>query len=119
MEIMTREASSGDLKELVQKFVPEAMGREIEKASRGIYPLANGEYSCFVVSAGVLASRSLNPPPFSPVLTRKCKILKAPKYDSSKLLELHAGSTEETGTKVATEVRRLSSLSCVARATED
>lgn len=41
IEIMTREASAGDLKELVQKFVPEAMGREIEKASRGIYPLAN------------------------------------------------------------------------------
>ena len=41
IEIMTREASAGDLKELVQKFVPEAMGREIEKAARGIYPLSN------------------------------------------------------------------------------
>lgn len=41
VEIMTREASAGDLKELVSKFVPESMGREIEKASRGIYPLSN------------------------------------------------------------------------------
>jgi small subunit ribosomal protein S3Ae len=75
IEIMTREASAGDLKELVQKFVPEAMGREIEKAARGIYPLSN-------------------------VMTRKCKILKAPKYDPSKLLELHGETTDEAGQKV-------------------
>ncbi|CED83106.1 40s ribosomal protein s1 [Phaffia rhodozyma] len=75
MEIMTREASAGDLKELVQKFVPESMGREIEKAARGIYPLAN-------------------------VMVRKCKILKAPRYDPSKLFELHGESADETGAKV-------------------
>lgn len=68
-EIMTREASSCDLKELVQKFVPEAIGREIEKASRSIYPLQN-------------------------VYIRKAKILKAPKFDVSKLLELHGDSTD-------------------------
>lgn len=39
MEIMRREAEGSDLKELVQKFVPESIGREIEKASKGIYPL--------------------------------------------------------------------------------
>lgn len=32
---------SPTLPRLVQKFVPEAMGREIEKAARGIYPLSN------------------------------------------------------------------------------
>ena len=68
-EIMTREASSCDLKELVQKFMPEAIGREIEKASRSIYPLQN-------------------------VYIRKAKILKAPKFDVSKLLELHGESTD-------------------------
>jgi small subunit ribosomal protein S3Ae len=68
-EIMTREASSCDLKELVQKFVPEAIGREIEKAARSIYPLQN-------------------------VYVRKAKILKAPKFDVSKLLELHGESTD-------------------------
>ena len=68
-EIMTREATSCDLKELVQKFVPEAIGREIEKAARSIYPLQN-------------------------VYVHKAKILKAPKFDMSKLLELHGESTD-------------------------
>jgi small subunit ribosomal protein S3Ae len=68
-EIMTREASSCDLKELVQKFVPEAIGREIEKATRSIFPLQN-------------------------VYVRKAKILKAPKFDLSKLLELHGETTD-------------------------
>ena len=68
-EIMTREATSCDLKELVQKFVPEAIGREIEKAARSIYPIQN-------------------------VYVHKAKILKSPKFDLSKLLELHGESTD-------------------------
>jgi small subunit ribosomal protein S3Ae len=52
------------------------MGREIEKATRGIYPLSN-------------------------VMVRKAKILKAPRYDSSKLFELHGNVDAETGEKVA------------------
>lgn len=68
-EIMTREASSCDLKELVLKFVPEAIGREIEKAARSIYPLQN-------------------------VYVHKAKILKAPKFDVSKLMELHGEVTD-------------------------
>ncbi|KAG1875945.1 ribosomal protein S3Ae, partial [Suillus tomentosus] len=68
-EIMTGEASSCDLKELVQRFVPEAIGRKIEKHTRNIYPLQN-------------------------VYLRQAKILKAPKFDVSKLLELHAESTD-------------------------
>ncbi|KAF8605157.1 S-phase-specific ribosomal protein cyc07 [Ceratobasidium sp. AG-I] len=79
-EIMTKEATSCDLKELVQKFVPEAIGREIEKACRGIYPLQN-------------------------VYVRKAKILKAPKFDMSKLLELHGGGTDETGTRVVKDFK--------------
>ena len=39
MEIMTREATSCDLKDLVAKFIPEAIGKDIEKACQGIYPL--------------------------------------------------------------------------------
>ncbi|KAB5594744.1 40S ribosomal protein S1 [Ceratobasidium theobromae] len=79
-EIMTKEATSCDLKELVQKFVPEAIGREIEKACRGIYPLQN-------------------------VFVRKAKILKAPKFDLSKLLELHGGGSDETGTRVVKDYK--------------
>lgn len=36
---MSREATSCDLKELVAKFIPEAIGKEIEKSCQGIYPL--------------------------------------------------------------------------------
>ncbi|KAI0303106.1 40S ribosomal protein S1 [Russula brevipes] len=79
-EIMTREATNCDLKELVQKFVPEAIGKEIEKAARSIYPLQN-------------------------VYVHKAKILKAPKFDVSKLLELHGESTDETGTRVVKDFK--------------
>ena len=41
VEIMTREATTCDLKELVGKFIPEAIGKEIEKACQGTYPLQN------------------------------------------------------------------------------
>ena len=75
MEIMTREASSCDMKELVLKFIPESIGKDIEKACVGIYPLTN-------------------------VFIRKVKILKAPKFDMGKLMEVHGDFTEEIGTKV-------------------
>ncbi|RKO91422.1 ribosomal S3Ae family-domain-containing protein [Blyttiomyces helicus] len=74
-EIMTAQASSCDLKELVQKFVPEVIGKDIEKACQGIYPLQH-------------------------VYVRKVKILKAPKFDLGKLLELHGESGEDKGSKV-------------------
>jgi small subunit ribosomal protein S3Ae len=62
-EIMVREAQTCDLKELVAKFIPEVIGKEIEKATQGIYPLQ----STFI---------------------RKVKILKAPKFDLMKLMEV-------------------------------
>nr|GFC63177.1 40S ribosomal protein S3a [Tanacetum cinerariifolium] len=61
-EIMVNQAQSCDLNELVQKFIPESIGREIEKATSSIYLLQN-------------------------VFIRKVKILKAPKFDISKLTE--------------------------------
>jgi len=87
-EIMNREASSVDLLSLVQKFIPEAIGREIEKAARSIYPLQN-------------------------VYVRKAKILKAPKFDVSKLLEIHGESTDETGTKVVKDFKEPEILASV------
>ncbi|KAK0552916.1 ribosomal 40S subunit protein S1B [Tilletia horrida] len=78
-EIVQRESTSCDLKELVAKLIPEAMGREIEKASQGIYPLKD-------------------------VYVRKVKVIKSPKADLTKLLELHGGAAnvgaEDTGAKV-------------------
>ncbi|RXK40992.1 40S ribosomal protein S3a-1 [Tremella mesenterica] len=76
VEIMRREAEGGDLKELVQKFVPESIGREIEKASRNIFPLHN-------------------------VYIRKAKIIRVPKMDMSKLLEQHGEAMDSaTGATV-------------------
>eukprot|EP00274_Cyanoptyche_gloeocystis_P006692 CAMPEP_0196666476 /NCGR_PEP_ID=MMETSP1086-20130531/64522_1 /TAXON_ID=77921 /ORGANISM="Cyanoptyche gloeocystis , Strain SAG4.97" /LENGTH=260 /DNA_ID=CAMNT_0042003671 /DNA_START=86 /DNA_END=868 /DNA_ORIENTATION=+ len=76
MEIMTKEASSCDLKELVLKFIPDSIGKEIEKACTGIYPLQN-------------------------VSIRKVKMLKMPKFDIAKLMELHGDITaDEVGAKV-------------------
>jgi len=74
-EIMTNQASSCDLKDLVAKFIPEMIGREIEKATTGIYPLQN-------------------------VFIRKVKILKAPKFDLGKLMEVHGDYHDDVGVKV-------------------
>jgi small subunit ribosomal protein S3Ae len=41
VEIMAREASACSLAQLTQKLIPEVIGREIEKATQGIYPLQN------------------------------------------------------------------------------
>jgi small subunit ribosomal protein S3Ae len=75
VEIVTREASSVDLKDLVAKFIPEAIGKDIEKACNGIYPLQN-------------------------TFIRKVKILKAPKFDLTKLMEVHGDYSEEVGAKI-------------------
>ncbi|KAI9185387.1 hypothetical protein LWI28_006731 [Acer negundo] len=74
-EIMINQASSCDLKELVMKFIPETIGREIMKATSGIYPLQN-------------------------VFIRKVKILKAPKFDLGKLMEVHGDYSEDVGVKM-------------------
>jgi len=79
-EIMGREISNCDLKDVVQKLIPDSIGKEIEKSCQHIYPLQN-------------------------VFIYKVKILKQPKFDLQKLLELHADSGEstidETGQRVS------------------
>lgn len=82
-EIMTEEASKCDLKELVQKFIstPDSIGLEIEKKCQSIFPLQN-------------------------VFIRKVKVLKKPKFDLLKLMEMHGDNVEDTGAamdKVAAE----------------
>merc|ERR1712137_1167545 len=64
MEIMTKEAGTVQLRELVKKLIPESIGKEIEKQTQGIFPLKD-------------------------VLVRKVKIIKKPKFDITKLMELH------------------------------
>ena len=75
VEIMEAEASKSDLKELVKKFIPEAIGRDIEKACQGIYPLQT-------------------------VFIRKVKTLKQPRFDLIKLMEMHGDAAGEDAGKV-------------------
>lgn len=63
MEIIINQSQSCDLKDLVLKFIPESIGKEIEKATSSIFPLQN-------------------------VYIRKVKILKAHKFDLGKLMEV-------------------------------
>merc|ERR1711993_142937 len=64
VEIMSREVQACDLKEVVSKLIPDSIGRNIEKSCQGIFPLHD-------------------------VFVRKVKILKKPKFDIGKLMELH------------------------------
>ncbi|XP_060232182.1 small ribosomal subunit protein eS1-like [Meriones unguiculatus] len=82
MKIMTREAQTNDLKEVVNKLIPDSIGKDIEKACQSVYPLHD-------------------------VFVRKVKMLKKPKSELGKLMELHGegGSSgkatgDETGAKV-------------------
>jgi len=75
VEIVTREVSSNDMKEVVNKLIPDSIGKDIEKTCQGIYPLHD-------------------------VLIHKVKVLKKPKFDVGKLMELHGeGGPTTTGTK--------------------
>ena len=80
VEIMEREASNCDLRQLFAKFIPETIGKLIENECQGIYPLKD----CYI---------------------RKAKIIRRPKFDGNKLAELHAESThaEEQGTPVVVD----------------
>jgi len=72
VEIMTEEAGKVQLRELVKKLIPESIGKEIEKQTQGIFPLKD-------------------------VLVRKVKVLKKPKFDITKLMELHGDHDDDPG----------------------
>jgi small subunit ribosomal protein S3Ae len=72
VDILVAEAGKGQLRELVKKLVAESIGKEIEKQTQGIFPLNN----CMI---------------------RKIKIIKKPKFDITKLMELHQDSGEDAG----------------------
>jgi len=82
VDIMIREASTCDLRQLFQKFIPETIGKLMENECQGIYPLKD----CYI---------------------RKAKILRRPKFDPFKLAELHSHSsnTEDQGTPVVQETK--------------
>merc|ERR1719352_1469089 len=70
VEILQSEVIKCQLRELVKKLIPESIGKEIEKQTQGIFPLKD-------------------------VLIRKVKIIKKPKFDITKLMEMHADTGGE------------------------
>merc|ERR1740129_879791 len=72
VEIMNEEAGKVMLRDLVKKLIPEVIGKEIEKKTQGIYPLKD-------------------------VHVRKVKILKKPKFDITKLMEMHGDNDPDVG----------------------
>ncbi len=76
-DIMSQECSECDLKDIVLKLIPEAISQEIQKACQRIFPLQN-------------------------VYIRKCKVLKKPKFDLVKLMEVHTGG-EDAGVAIDRE----------------
>jgi len=75
VDVMTREATTSSLNELVAKFIPESISNQIIKETQMIFPLTN-------------------------VFVRRVKVLKTPKFDPYKLQELFAEIKEDTGVKV-------------------
>jgi len=63
-EIIATNVTTSDLKEVVNKLLPDSIAKDIEKTCQGIYPLHD-------------------------VYIRKVKVLKKPRFDLSKLLEMH------------------------------
>merc|ERR1712066_496695 len=75
VEIMANEAGKCQLRELVKKLIPEVIGKEIEKQTQGIFPLKD-------------------------VLVRKVKLIKKPKFDITKLMELHGDGGDDAGVEM-------------------
>merc|ERR1712107_106590 len=60
----SREVTTTDLKDVVNKLIPDSIARDIEKACQGIYPLHD-------------------------VHIRKVKVMKRPRFDLNKLMDMH------------------------------
>jgi len=70
VEIMAKEVSTNDLKSLVKIFIPEQIGKEIERACDSIYPLRDA-------------------------YVRKVKMLRTPKFDVTRLMEMHSTAAKD------------------------
>jgi len=73
-DIVTHE-SNVELKDLVNKFIPDAIAMAIAKECKKIYPLQN-------------------------IYIRKVKVLKTPKVDTQKLLDLHGEGSNTANTNL-------------------
>ncbi|ELW67960.1 40S ribosomal protein S3a [Tupaia chinensis] len=82
MEIMTGEMQTNNLKQVVNKLIPDSIGKDTEKAHQSIHPL----HDAFI---------------------RKVKMLKKPKFELGKLMELH-GESSSSGKATGDETDSLS-----------
>jgi len=73
IDIITREVSSTDLKDVVNKLIPDSIARDIEKACQGIYPLHD-------------------------VHIRKVKVIRRPRFDLAKLMDMHGEGSGKAAT---------------------
>lgn len=72
IEVVVKEVSGCDLKEVVNKLLPDSIAKDIEKACHKVYPLHD-------------------------VHVRKVKVMKKPKFELSKLMELHSETVKGSG----------------------
>merc|ERR1712226_935260 len=75
VKVINDEAGKCMLRDLVKKLIPESIGKEIVRKTQGVYPLKD-------------------------VHIRKVKVLKKPKFDITKLMELHGDSGGDAGTEM-------------------
>jgi len=75
-DVIQKEVEKFPMRDLVKKLIPDSIGREIEKATKSMFPLQN-------------------------CLVRKVKILKKPKFDLVKLMELHQNTGDDYGADMA------------------
>merc|ERR1712110_553969 len=81
VDIMREHVTTAELKAVVEKLIHNVVEKQIETATRSVYPLTN-------------------------IYIRKVKLLKAPKFDLNKLMEVHgdsgaAGTSEDVGDVLA------------------
>jgi len=67
IDIMRESVTSSELKQLVEKLIHNVIEKQIETATRSVYPLTN-------------------------IYIRKVKMLRTPKFDLNKLMEVHGDS---------------------------
>uniref|UniRef100_A0A6G1SQ88 Small ribosomal subunit protein eS1 n=1 Tax=Aceria tosichella TaxID=561515 RepID=A0A6G1SQ88_9ACAR len=67
VELIQKEVSGCDLKEVCSKLIPDSIGKDIEKSCQTLYPLQD-------------------------VFIRKVKVLKKPRFDMGRLMDLHGDS---------------------------
>jgi small subunit ribosomal protein S3Ae len=83
MEIMQATVQKSSLKELVKVFLKEEIGKQIQTDCSKIYPLQD---NCMI---------------------RKCKIMKKPKFDLTKLMELYKDTPENQKTAPLEEIENV------------